>query len=49
MRNKHGSTHARVRTDVIFTLTIIKSLKYSGAVLLTALCVERKEEKKNLS
>ena len=38
--NKQGSNDARVRIVVILTLNLIKSCKYSGAVLLTALCVK---------
>ena len=37
--NKQGSKDARVRIVVLLTLSLIKSQKYSGAVLLTALCV----------
>ena len=40
--NKQGSKDARVRIVVLLTLSIIKSHKYSGAVLLTALCVKSK-------
>ena len=40
--NKQGSKDARVRIVVLLTLILIKSDKYSGAVLLTALCVKRK-------
>ena len=43
--NKHGSNDARVRIVVLLTLSLIKSLKYSGAVLLTALCVKSKSLK----
>ena len=40
--NKQGSKDARVRIVVPLTLNLIKSLKYSGAVLLTASCVKSK-------
>ena len=40
--NKQGSKDARVRIVVLITLSLIKSHKYSGAVLLTALCVKSK-------
>ena len=40
--NKQGSTDARVRIVVLITLSLIKSQKYSGAVLLTALGVKIK-------
>ena len=40
--NKQGSKDARVRKVVLLTLSLIKSHKYSGAVLLTALCVKSK-------
>ena len=40
--NKQGSKDARVRIVVLLTLSLIKSHKYSGAVLLTALCVKIK-------
>ena len=40
--NKQGSKDARVRIAVLLTLSIIKSHKYSGTVLLTALCVKSK-------
>ena len=40
--NKQGSNDARVRIVVLLTLKLIKSHKYSGAVLLTALCVNSK-------
>ena len=40
--NKQGSNDARVRIVVLLTLSLIKSHKYSGAVLLTALCVKSK-------
>ena len=36
---------ARVGIVVPLTLNLIKSLKYSGAVLLTALCVKSKKKK----
>ena len=36
--NKHGSKDACVRIVVLLTLSLIKSHKYSGTVLLTALC-----------
>ena len=39
--NKQRSKDARVRIVVLLTLSLIKSHKYSGAVLLTALCVKR--------
>ena len=38
--NKQGSKDACVRIVVLLTLSLIKSHKYSGAVLLTALCVK---------
>ena len=40
--NKQGSKDARVRIVVLLTSSLIKSHKYSGAVLLTALCVKSK-------
>ena len=40
--NKQGSKDACVRIVVLLTLSLIKSYKYSGAVLLTALCVKSK-------
>ena len=40
--NKQGSKDAHVRIVVLSTLNPIKSHKYSGAVLLTALCVKSK-------
>ena len=40
--NKQGSKDARVRIVVLLTLSLIKSQKYCGAVLLTALCVKSK-------
>ena len=40
--NKQGSKDACVRIVVFLTLNLIKSRKYSGAVLLTALCVKSK-------
>ena len=40
IHNKQGSKDARVRIVVLLTLSLIKSHKYSGAVLLTALCVK---------
>ena len=40
--NKQGSKDARVRIVILLTLSLIKSHKYSGAVLLTALCVKSK-------
>ena len=40
--NKQGSKDARVRIVVLLTLSLIKSHKYFGAVLLTALCVKSK-------
>ena len=40
--NKQGSNYARVCTILPLSLNLIKSLKYSGVVLLTVLCVERK-------
>ena len=42
LHNKQGSKDARVRIVVLLTLSLIKSHKYSGAVLLTALCVKSK-------
>ena len=47
--NKQGSKDARVRIVVLLTLSLIKSHKYSGAVLLTALCVKSKIKKKIMS
>ena len=41
--NKQGSKDARVRIVVLSTLSLIKSYKYSGAVLLTALIVCQKQ------
>ena len=43
--NKQGSKDARVRKVVLLTLNLIKSQKYSGAVLLAALCVKSKIKK----
>ena len=40
--NKQGSKDGRVRIVVLLTLSLIKSHTYSGAVLLTALCVKSK-------
>ena len=40
--NTPGSKDARVRIVVLLTLSLIKLHKYSGAVLLTALCVKSK-------
>ena len=40
--NKQGSKDARVRIVVLLILSLIKSHKYSGAVLLTTLCVKNK-------
>ena len=40
--NKQGSKVARVRIVVLLTLSLIKSHKYSGTVLLTVLCVKSK-------
>ena len=40
--NKQGSKDARVRIVVLLTLRLIKSHKYSGAVLLTVLYVKSK-------
>ena len=40
--NKQGSKDACVRIVVLLTSNLIKSHKYSGAVLLTALCVKSK-------
>ena len=40
--NKQGSKDARVRIVVLLILNRIKSRKYSGAGLLTALCVKSK-------
>ena len=39
--NKQGSKDARLRIVVLLTLSLIKSRKYSDAVVLTALCVKR--------
>ena len=38
--NKQGSQDARVRIVVLLTLSLIKSHKYSGAVLLTVMFVK---------
>ena len=43
--NKQGSEDARVRIVVPITLNLMKSLKYSGAALLTVLCVKAKFKK----
>ena len=40
--NKQGSKDAHVRIVVLLTLSLIKSHKYAGAVLLTTLCVKNK-------
>ena len=40
--NKQGLKDARVRIVVLLTFSLIKSHKYSGALLLTALCVKSK-------
>ena len=40
--NKQGSKDARVRIVVFLILSLIKSHEYSGAVLLTILCVKSK-------
>ena len=42
IHHKQGSKDARVRIVVLLTLSLIESHKYSGAVLLTALCVKSK-------
>ena len=47
--NKQGSKDARVQIVVLLTLSLIKSHKYSDAVLLTALCVKSKNFKIILS
>ena len=47
--NKQGSKDARVRIVVLLTLSLIKSHKYYGGVLLTALCVKNKNLKIILS
>ena len=47
--NKQGSKDARVRIVVLLTLSLIKSHTYSGAVLLTALCVKRNILKRIMS
>ena len=39
---KQGSKDARVRIALLLTLNLIKSHTYSGALLLTALCVKSK-------
>ena len=44
--NKQGSNDARVRIVVLLTLSLIKSHKYSGAILLTAVCVKSKIRRK---
>ena len=38
--NKQGSKEARVRIVVLLTLSLIKSHKYSGAVLLNVLRIQ---------
>ena len=43
--NEQGSKDARVRIVVLLTFSLIKSHKYSGAVLLTVLC--QKQNLKN--
>ena len=43
--NKQGSKDARVRIVVPLTINLIKSCMYSGAVLLTAMCVKSKISK----
>ena len=45
--NKQGSKDARVRIVVLLTLNLIKSHKYSGAVLLTNCLVCQKQNFKN--
>ena len=40
--NKQGSKDARVRIVVLLTFSLIQSHKYSGALLLTTLCVKSK-------
>ena len=45
--NKQGSKDARVRIVVLLTLIIIKSHKYSGAVLLTCLVCQKQNFKNN--
>ena len=47
--NNQGSKDARARIVVLLTLSLIKSHKYSGVILLTALCVKSKIKKKILS
>ena len=39
-RNQQGSNETRVRTVVLISFMLIKSHKYSVAVVLTALCVK---------
>ena len=39
--NKQGSNDTRVRIVIPLTVNLIKLLKYSGAVLLTAMCVKK--------
>ena len=43
--NKQGSKDARVQIVVLLTLSLIKSHKYSGAVLLTALVCQKQNFK----
>ena len=38
--NTQGSMDARIRIVLLLSITLIKSLKYSGAVLLIVLCVK---------
>ena len=45
--NKQGSKDARVRIVVLLTLNLIKSHKYSGAVLLTGLVCPKHYFKNN--
>ena len=46
--NKQGLKDTSVWIVILLTLSLIKSHKYPGAVLFTALCVKSKK-KKNLS
>ena len=45
--NKQGSNDARVRIVVLLTLSLIKSHKYFGAVLLTCLVCQKQNFKNN--
>ena len=45
--NKQGSKDARVRIVVLLTFSLIKSHKYSGALLLTAFVCQKQNFKNN--